>query len=72
MLRQDVIATSTSRAVDGFSMLETCPSTSGASNPESLRVARSCELALRGDEKALSLRCYGLDFMHDSHAVPQH
>jgi hypothetical protein len=44
MLRQDVIATSTSRAVDGFSMLETCSSTSGASNPESLRVARSCEL----------------------------
>jgi hypothetical protein len=44
MLRQDVIATSTSRAVDGFSMLETCSSTSGASNPESLRVARWCEL----------------------------
>jgi hypothetical protein len=44
MLRQDVIATSTSRAVDGFSMLETCSSSSVASNPESLRVARWCEL----------------------------
>jgi hypothetical protein len=39
MLKQDVTATSTSRAADGFSMMEACSSSSGASNPESLRVA---------------------------------
>lgn len=46
MLSQDVIATSTSRAVDGFWTIEACSTSSGASNPESLRVARWCELGL--------------------------